>query len=226
MGARAPVSACAWIPFTPPPGSKSFDRIAQDRMPPFMQVFFPTAERERDPRPQKSRKGGWRPIAMGPGQSRKPCARAVPCACAGEAPRQKNAGQKTCKGAPGLYMRQRCRIGAAHGLTQTLAETALNCGSFCVCFLAGSYARAGARRSARLGVCARVFLAPPPGQESFGLHCGIPRAPSYARKIPASGFQQGAPQEARSSSAALPVPCGIRPALTASGGATVRPGGP
>ena len=134
-------------------------------------------------------------------------------------------------------------------------KNGLNCGSFCVCFLAGSYARAGARRSARLGVCARVFLAPPPGQESFGRYCVRPRAPSYARKIPASEFQaqeghrrpQAAPPFCRchwyppSSDgsqrghgaprrpAAAPPPCrcpGIRPALAAPGGATVRPGDP
>ena len=65
-------------------------------------------------------------------------------------------------------MRQRFHIDAAHG-GQTFAKTAINCGSFCVCFMAGSYARAGARRSACLGVCARVFLAPPPqGKKVLG----------------------------------------------------------
>lgn len=74
-------------------------------------------------------------------------------------------------------------------------------------------------------VCPRIpCLAP--GQESFGRYCVRPRAPSYARKIPASEFQA---QEGHRRPAAAPPPCrcpGIRPALAAPGGATVRPGGP
>ncbi len=190
-----------------------------------MQVFFPTGKRVA-PRPGKKQKGAGFPNRNGSRTKRKalrPCG--AVCVCGG-GPQAEKRWAENMQGGPrpihatALSHWRRSWAGA------DTCKNGLNCGSFCMCFLAGSYARAGARRSARLGVCARVFLAPPPGQESFGLHCGIPRAPSYARKIPASGFQQGAPQEARSSSAALPVPCGIRPALTAPGGATVRPGGP
>lgn len=172
-----------------PPGQKVSAECRKTACPHSCKIFSPRAN-VQDPGPRKSEKGQAFPIATGPGQSGKPCARAVPCACAMEAPRQKNAGWKACRGAPGPYMRQRCRIGAAHLLAQTHAETTLNCGRFCVSFLAGSYARARVRRWARPGVCARVFLAPPPGQESFGRYCVIPRAPSYARKIPASDFRQ------------------------------------
>lgn len=202
MGARVPVSACAWIPCTTPPGSKSFDCIAQDRRPPFMQDFFPTGKRVV-PRPGKKRKGAGFPNRNGSRTKRKalrPCG--AVCVCGG-GPQAEKRWAENMQGGPrpihatALSHWRRSWAGA------DTCKNGLNCGSFCVCFLAGSYARAGARRSARLGVCARVFLAPPPGQESFGLHCGIPRAPSYARKIPASEFQA---QEARSGSTALPVP--------------------
>ena len=180
---------CApWQPAAakPRPGQKVLVECCKTAGPHSCKIFSPRAN-VWYPGPEKSEKGRAFPIAMGPGQSGKPCARAVPCACAREAPRRENAGWKACRGAPGPYMRQRCRIGAAHWLAQTLAETTLNCGRFCVSFLAGSYARARVRRWARPGVCARVFLAPPPGQESFGRYCVRPRAPSYVRKIPRLG---------------------------------------
>ena len=106
-----------------PPGQKVLTELLKTACPHSCKIFSPRAN-VWHPGPEKNEKGRAFPIATGPGQSGKPCARAVPCACAGEAPRQKNAGRKTCKGAPGLYMRQRCSIGAAHGLAQTLAKTA------------------------------------------------------------------------------------------------------
>lgn len=112
-----------------PPGQKVSAECRKTACPHSCKIFSPRAN-VQDPGPRKSEKGRAFPIATGPGQSGKPCARAVPCACAREAPRRENAGWKACRGAPGPYMRQRCRIGAAHWLAQTLAETTLNCGRF------------------------------------------------------------------------------------------------
>ena len=190
-----------------------------------MQDFFPTGKRVA-PRPGKKRKGAGFSNRNGSRTKRKalrPCGAA--CVCGGGPQAEKRRAENMQGGhrpihATALSHWRRSWAGA------DTCKNGLNCGSFCVCFLAGSYARAGARRSARLGVCARVFLAPPPGQESFGRYCVRPRAPSYARKIPASEFQA---QEGHRRPQAAPPSCratGIRPALTAPRGATVRPGGP
>ena len=189
MGARVPVSACAWIPCTTPPGSKSFECIAQDRRPPFMQDFFPTGKRVV-PRPGKKRKGAGFPNRNGSRTKRKalrPCG--AVCVCEGGPQAEKRRLESLQRGPRPVYA-----TALSHWRRSLAgADTCRNGHKLRGVLRVFPGWKLRPRRSAQGcpsgRVCPRIPC-PAPGQESFERYCVIPRAPSYARKIPASDFRQ------------------------------------
>ena len=167
MGARVPVSACAWIPCTTPPGSKSFDCIAQDRRPPFMQDFFPTGKRVV-PRPGKKRKGAGFPNRNGSRTKRKalrPCG--AVCVCGG-GPQAEKRWAENMQGGPrpihatALSHWRRSWAGA------DTCKNGLNCGSFaCVSWLEAT--PAPERAGAPVWACVPAYSLPrPPVKKVLG----------------------------------------------------------